>query len=197
MEPPAESPSVLNKSQALSFFFGGLLPIIAFTVIEDQYGPLWGTIAGMGFGCAEIIFEKIKYQQVSRMTWAGNIMILFLGGISILTQDGFWFKIQPALFELGFALMLWGSSLFKKPLLLIMAEKQNPQMPEFMKPFLSTLTFRLGFFFLAHAILATWAALSWSTRDWALLKGVGLTVSFIIYLIIEFLIFRKNLRIQK
>ena len=47
------------KSQAVALIFGGLLPVIAFTVIEDQYGPLWGTVAGMTFGIGEIIFEKV------------------------------------------------------------------------------------------------------------------------------------------
>ena len=38
------------KAQAASFFFAGLLPVIAFTLIEEYYGTVAGLIAGMVFG---------------------------------------------------------------------------------------------------------------------------------------------------
>jgi intracellular septation protein len=37
---------VSSKKQALSLFFGGLLPVIAFTLIEEKYGVIAGLIAG-------------------------------------------------------------------------------------------------------------------------------------------------------
>ena len=76
-----------------------------------------------------------------------------------------------------------------------MIEKQNPTAPEFLKQAMGGLTFRLGLFFLAHGVLAVFAALYWSTEAWALLKGVGLTVSMIVYMIIE--VFAMRLRLQK
>lgn len=52
------------KSQALALFFGGLLPVIAFTVIEEKYGTVAGLIAGIVFGLGEVLFETIKYKKV-------------------------------------------------------------------------------------------------------------------------------------
>jgi intracellular septation protein len=187
-----------NKRAAfLSFFFGGLLPVIAFTLIEDNYGPVWGTIAGMAFGFGEIIFEKWRYQKVSNITWIGNLMILALGGISIVSQDGIWFKLQPALFEAFFTALLWGSLLMKKPLLIAMAEKQGTQIPEAAKPLMKGMTFRLGLFFAIHAVVATWAAFDWTTAQWAWLKGVGLALTFAIYLGMELLVIRLQARSRK
>lgn len=184
----------MNKSALLSFFFGGLLPVIAFTVIEDQYGPLWGTVAGMIFGTAEILFEAIKYRKVSTITWIGNLMILVLGGLSILSQDGIWFKLQPALFEGFFSLILIGSVLVNKPLLPLMAEKQGTEINSLIRPLMTGMTFRLGIFFAIQAALATWAAFSWSTAQWALLKGFGIILSFFIYLGFELLWIRHKVR---
>ena len=45
---PLESPPQASPLRAL--LLGGLLPVIAFTVIEEVYGTLWGLIAGMVFG---------------------------------------------------------------------------------------------------------------------------------------------------
>jgi len=184
------------KSQSLSLLFGGILPIIAFTLIEENYGPLWGTAAGMVFGIGEIIFELYRYRKVSTITWIGNGMILGLGGISIFTQDGSWHKMQPAIFELFFALFLWGSLLAKKNFLLLMAEKQNQSIPDFIKPKFNDMTFRIGVFFFLHSLLATWAALYWSTAAWAWLKGAGVLVSFVFYMLIEAIYLRSQIRNQ-
>lgn len=145
----------------------------------------------MIFGGGEIIFEKVRYKKVSGITWAANILILGLGGISILADDGIWFKLQPAIFEAFFALFFWGSVILKKPLLLAMAEKQGQLIPDFLKSFITGLTVRMGVFFALHAALATWAAFEWTTAQWALLKGAGVTVSFLLYMGVEFLWMRS------
>ncbi len=181
------------KAQFLSLFFGGLLPVIAFTVIEEKYGIIAGLIAGMIFGFGEIVYELIRYKKVSTMTWIGNGILLALGAVSLISSDGIWFKMQPAIFEFGFFVFLLGSWLLKKPFLVMIIEKQNPEAPAFLKSNLSGMTFRMSFFFLIHAIIATWAALYWSTEAWALLKGLGLTVSMIVYMLIEVLWARHKL----
>lgn len=183
------------KKQALSLFFGGLLPVIAFTVIEEKYGIIAGLIAGMVFGVGEIIYEYANVKKVSTITWIGNGLILGLGAVSLISSEGIWFKLQPAILEFGFFLFLLISWFIKKPFLTLMIEKQNPNAPDFIKAQMSGMTLRLSFFMLAHAIIASWAALYWSTEAWALLKGVGLTISMIVYMIGEVLWAR--LRINK
>lgn len=184
------------KAQALSLFFGGLLPIIAFTVIEEKYGPKAGLIAGLIFGGGEIIYELVRYRKVALTTWIGNGLILGLGSISLFFNDGIWFKLQPAIMEFGMFAFLLGSWALKKPFLQIMAEKQNPDMPPLLKANLSGITLRLSIFFLIHAVIATHAALYWSTEAWAYLKGIGLTVSMIVYMIAEIFIIRRKIRSQ-
>lgn len=181
-----------SKQAALSLFFAGLLPVIAFTVIEEKYGVVYGLIAGMAFGFGEIIYELLRHRKVATMTWIGNGLLLALGGISLLSSEGLWFKLQPAIMEALFALAMWGSCLVKKPLLVFLAEKQGQQLPEAVKRKLVGVTWRTGLFFAIHTALAVWAALEWSTTNWALLKGIGLTVSFIIYLLGEVFYLRRT-----
>lgn len=193
----APNPTPTPKGQALSLFFGGLLPVIAFTVIEEKYGPQWGLVAGLVFGGGEIIYELIRYKKVSTITWIGNGLLIGLGLISLFAQDGIWFKLQPAIMELGMFFFLCGSWVLKKPFMLMMVEKQNPDFPAMMKPFLSGITLRLSFFFLIHAIIATYAAFYWSTEAWAYLKGLGLTISMIVYMVVEMLLIKKKINSNK
>ncbi len=182
----------LSNSQWKFLVFGGLLPVVIFTVIETQYGVVWGTIAALTFGIGEVFYEKRNAGSVSSVTWMANGLILILGLVTIFTADGIWFKLQPAILEVGFAFILWGSSWMKKPMLLEFAKKQNPQMPPIAQEFLKKINVRLGFFFLLQAGLATWAALYWSTEAWAALKGLGLSIMIVMYLAIEILLLRRR-----
>ncbi len=190
----ASSTKANSKTAILSLFFGGLLPVIAFTVIEDKYGTLAGLIAGMIFGSAEIIYELIRYKKVNTITWIGNGLLLGLGGVSLISSDGYWFKLQPALLEFGFFIFLFSTWILKKPFMQMMLEKQNPTAPQFLKDRMSGMTIRLAVFFLIHAVLATWAAFHWSTESWALLKGLGITVSMVIYMACEIFWMRFTLK---
>lgn len=177
-----------------SFLFGGLLPIVLFTLVEEYYGTAWGLVAALFFGFGELSFELWKNKKISKITLVGNFLIIFLGIISLFSQDGIWFKLQPGLIEFGMVIFLWGSLLMKKPLLLSLAQQQNIQLPEILLKEFPKLTFRIGVFFLIHAVLAFWAAFYWSTTAWALLKGVGLMSSFVLYLFIEMWLLRSRIK---
>jgi intracellular septation protein len=188
------SPQISPKKQMMSLFFAGLLPVFAFTFIEEYYGTIAGLIAGMVFGVGEITFELIKYKKVQKITWIGNGLLLVLGAVSLVSSEGLWFKMQPALMEAALVVALWGSLIIKKPLLVVLAEQQGQTFPPAVKSRMKGMTFRVGLFFLIQTGLAIWSALYWSTTAWALLKGVGLTVSFIVYLILEALYMRRQVQ---
>lgn len=187
-KPTTDTKPPSNKLVLLS----GILPLIVYTVVEEVYGTYWGLIAGLILGVVEIIVEKVLYKKVSTVTWIVNALVIGLGCVSLYMNDGIWFKLQPAFAEFIMVVILWGSLVLKKPFLREMALKQNPDIPEYMLEFFSNITFRLGVFFLIHCALAVWAAFDWSTVNWALLKGVGLTVSSVVYLAVEMWWFLKN-----
>ncbi len=188
-----------QTSSKRALLLGGLLPIIAFTAVEELYGPLWGAVAGIVFAVGEISFEWFKYGKVQTITWVAGLLIILLGGISVAFQDGIWFKLQPAILETVMAGVLWGTVMMGKPLLTTLAEKQGtfktlpPEKAGLMRAQFHGFSIRLGLFFFLHAILATYAAFYWSTTAWALLKGVGVTVSMMVYMAAEILVMRKKM----
>jgi intracellular septation protein len=187
--------------QLRPLLIGGLLPVIVFTGVETLYGTFWGLVAGMVFGAGEILYEWIRFKKVDPFTWGGNAMILVLGGVSLLTNEGFWFKLQPAILEVTTAGVFLGSVALGKSLMAGLMRKQMAQMvgqpqvtlPPWMEGLLQGITLRFGLFFLLHAALATWAALHWSTEAWAILKGVGFTVSLIAYGVAEAVLLRYRI----
>jgi intracellular septation protein len=182
-----------------SLVLGGILPVIAFTVIEEKYGTVWGLVAGMVFGLGEILYSWRTQGRVDPMTWGGNGLLLVLGGVSLVTQEGIWFKLQPSLIEGAMALALWISVLMGKPILVSALKKQlivqgNPaEILPVVSRALAGMTIRVGVFFALHAGLAAWAALHWSTAAWAALKGIGFTISMVVYMVAESLLLRYRI----
>jgi intracellular septation protein len=186
MQPTKNSPQPWRK-----IIFGALLPILAFTWLEEKYGILWGVIGGMVFSCGEIFFEYWQEKRVSTLSWVAAVGILVLGSISIMAQDGLWFKLQPAIFEGAMALTIFVFGWRGRPFLLWLLEQQKQSPPAFLQTRFKGVSWRLGVFFALHAVLATWAAWAWSTRSWAMLKGVGFLASFFLYFGVEVYFLRR------
>src|SRR5262245_35786510 len=110
----------------------------------------------MVFGVGEIAWEYIRDKKVSAITLGANALILILGGISLVSSEGFWFKLQPAIMEAVFAVILIGSFALKRPFMVLMADKQNlwanvqPEAKPILQKKFAGLTLRLGIFFLIH-----------------------------------------------
>ena len=199
-EPILTPPVKAQPPQTLrSVLLGGVLPLVIFTVAEEVYGTLWGLIAGMAFGVGEIIYEKVKNGKVDGITWLGNGMLLGLGAVSLITKEGMWFKLQPAILEAFMGMFFITSVFYGKPFMVMMATKQglfakiNPVVEPMLRRHLTGFTLRTGVFFLLHAVLATWAALHWSTRAWIFLKGFGFTGSFVVYGLLEMFWMRRKI----
>lgn len=206
-----------KRQMMQSLLLGGIIPVVAFSVIEDRYGTVWGLIAGMVFGVGEIGYEWWTQRRVDAMTWGGNGLLLVLGGVSLVTQEGIWFKLQPGLIEAAMAVALWVSVLLGKPILTAALRKQlalqarqaqaqanppgvvsaqvasPPEIAPVLARALAGMTVRVGVFFALHAALATWAALYWSTAAWAALKGIGFTLSMIVYMVAESFLLRYRI----
>ncbi len=190
----------VKKSAIRALVFGGILPIVVFTIIEEYYGTMWGLVSGMALGGCELLVEWRRQGRVQAITWIANGLLLGLGCFSLLTAAGIWFKLQPAIMEGILSLIFVGSVLVGHPFLVWLAIKQNlftgaPQeVHSLLKEEFSRLTVRIGIFFGIHSALATYAAFYWSTRSWALLKGIGFTLSLIIYMLLEVLFMRRRIR---
>ena len=196
----AARPAGLRGNAVRTLLLGGVLPVVAFAVVEELWGAKAGLVAGMAFGVGEIIWEWRTLKRVQAVTWIGNGLLLGLGVVSIVSDDGYWFKLQPAFLEGAMTIALVGSHMLGRPLLTMLARKQMP--PESLVPEVRTvmekalrgMNLRMGLFFALQTALAVWSALAWTTAAWALLKGVGFTGSMIAYTGAEILWMRRQVR---
>lgn len=170
-----------------------LFPVVLFSVVEEYGGLTWALALSVLYAFVEFGWEWFRYRKLSKLTLFSNLMVIGLSGVSFLTQDGLWFKLQPAILEFIMAIMLIGSFILKKPLLVGMMEQQGHSLNEMMRVFFNGLTFRMGLFFLFQSGLAVVASIHWSTEVWAFLKSIGILIMMVLYMLVEVFIFRKKL----
>lgn len=173
-----------------STFLIGIVPLIAYVLIEEFYGPVAGLIAGIALGVAEIAYEYFTIRKVQSITWISNALVILLGTASLFEENSALFKLQPAIMLGIFGVVLFISSLLRKPFLLELAKKQNQNLPKAFQNALGGINFRASFFLFALSAVSVYSAFHWSTRVWALLKSVGMPVLFMAYLLAEFLVLR-------
>lgn len=191
-KPPPQAPS--RATLARSLLVGGLLPVIAFAIVEEIYGTMGGLIAGVAFGIGELIYEKVKFKKIQMITIMGNALVVGLGLLSLFEDNSSFFKLQPAILTYALGIFLIGSSVMGKPFLAELSRKQMPDAPEIVRVSLGAMNWRVGLLLLGVGVLSTYAAFYWSTTAWAFLKGIGSPIILFVYLAGEVIWMRLRAR---
>ena len=77
------------------FFLFSFLPAIAYWYLETKYPIKIAIAGGLLLAILEISAEKIFFKHVHKLSKFNFFLLLFLGGLSLLGEDGLWFKLQP------------------------------------------------------------------------------------------------------
>ena len=77
------------------FLLISFLPALVYWYLEENYPLHIALIGGIGLAVIEICFEKIYTKKVHKISLFNFLLILSLGGLSLLGDQGIWFKLQP------------------------------------------------------------------------------------------------------
>ena len=86
-----------TNKKANNFFLISFLPAILYWYLETKYPVKIALIGGIVLSIAEIIFEKLYIGHVHQLSKFNFGLIVFLGGFSLIEENGVWFKLQPTL----------------------------------------------------------------------------------------------------
>jgi isopentenyldiphosphate isomerase/intracellular septation protein A len=175
----------LDKKVLLRALLLGFIPVIAYVVVEAEFGPEWGMIAAFAWSLGEMAFIYFRERRWEKILLFDMGLIALLGTVSLIFHDDFFFKLKPAIFELIFVfiigLSLWGNL----PIIQNMSARQfrgsgisvDTDNPAFRK-MLSGMFFLLLF----HTLAVIWAALYSSTEMWGFISGGLLYILFGVWL---------------
>ncbi|OUR96402.1 hypothetical protein A9Q84_08605 [Halobacteriovorax marinus] len=174
----------MNKSLSKSFFLISFLPAIAYWYLDENYPVRIAITGGLILAILEIILEWFFNKHVHTISKANFFLILFLGGLSLLGEEGIWFKLQPCFTGVGISSFMFYRIYQGKGLL----EEFLNDLPIKTKPpmiFVQSMEKHLTIYFFVTGLFMGYVAIFLSTDTWAFFKTIGNYILFGVFYIFE------------
>ncbi len=186
----------MNRLQLLKNLAPGFLPLLVFIAADALWGTRVGLIVAVGSGLIEMAASYVRKKSWDRFVLLDTLLIVAMGGASLLLENDVFFRLKPALVELVFCLILGISAFSPLNLMLAMSRRYfkgvtlSTEQSRAMTLKLKTLFFVL----LGHALLTVYAALAMSLAAWAFISGGLFYILFAAYFLVEWLRNRRRAR---
>jgi intracellular septation protein A len=96
----------LNRLQLLKTLAPGFLPLLVFIAADALWGTEIGLAVAVASGIIELAVSYFREKTWDRFILLDTLLIVAMGGISLLLRNDIYFKLKPALVELIFCLIL-------------------------------------------------------------------------------------------
>jgi intracellular septation protein len=176
----SEQKQVSNK-----FLWASFLPAIAYWYLEANYDLKTALIGGLILASLEMSLEWILTKHVHTISKLNFYLILILGGIAFVADEGIWFKLQPS-----FTGVLMGTyMLFRyyrgdSLMIQMMKEMNNKNLPDKIILFLEK---NMSFFMFGYGLFMLPVAIYLSTEEWLFFKTAGFYIAILVFFIVQLL----------
>lgn len=180
-----------KNNNGKNFFLLSFLPAAAYWYLEANHTVQIAIIGGLILSILEISLEYIFTKHVHTLSRFNFLLIVFLGALSLMGEDGIWFKLQPAFSGVvigGFmGFKLWRG----KGLMAEMVESMGnaKSMPSHLLRTMETHTACLFFF---YGLFMVYCAFYLSTGQWLFFKTGGFYIAFAVFMVFEMLYLRSK-----
>lgn len=163
----------LSRSELLKKLLPGFIPLFVFIAADELWGTKTGLFVAIAIGLMQMIWIGVREKRFDKFVLFDTLLLIALGGISIVFNNDLFFKLKPGLIELIFVGILAIAAFSKFNLPQLMAQRYmkgveiHPQQQLQMR---NTMKF-LFFVFTAHNILVFYATFYMSKEAWAFISG--------------------------
>jgi intracellular septation protein len=184
----------VDQKLSKNFFLISFLPALVYWYLEDNYPVRIAVTGGLLLAGLEIILEKVFTKHVHGISKFNFFLLLLLGGLSLLGDEGLWFKLQPFFTGVimgGYLLfkLYRGKGLMEEMMLAMMEESRRP--PPFV---VRILELHSSIFFLLYGVFMGYVALYLSSDQWIFYKTAGFYIAFFIFFLIELVYIRLKMK---
>jgi intracellular septation protein len=181
-----------NKKISKNFFLISFLPAIAYWYLEANYSVTIAIAGGLILASLELIIEKIFIKHIHTISKFNFFLILFLGIIALIGNDGIWFKLQPCFTGVAIGIYMLYKNIKGDGLLWEMFTAMNNNLPP--KEIIKSLETHLSIFFGIYGIFMAFVAIYLTTDYWLFFKTLGFYAVFFIFFILEIIIIRRRIK---
>lgn len=174
----------------------GFVPLFAFILIDEVWGTQAGLIAALVIGVGELAWVWVKEKRFERFVLFDTLLLLALGGVSLILHNEIFFKLKPGLVQLILCAVLAFSAYSKLNIVALMSQRymRNMQVGDSQMQQMRSSLKLMFWIFLAHTALVFYATFYLSDAAWAFISG-GLF--YILFGVVFLITFFKQKRKQK
>lgn len=171
------------------YFLLSFLPAVAYWLLET-YTSLEIALLGGGFlGLIEMVVEKKFSGHVHTLSKLNFGLIVVLGGISFIAQEGIFFKLQPTFTGMAIAGFLIYKKIKDQSLMVEMLTDMKQKIP-LKEEVYKMMEWHMCLFLLLFAGFMAYVAVKESTATWLFWKTGGFYIAFIGFMLIEMIYLR-------
>lgn len=183
------------KSNSKSFFILSFIPAIAYWYLEANYPIRIAVGAGVFLAVIEVVLEIFIYKRVHTISKLNFFLITFLGGLSLIGDEGVWFRLQPCFTGIGIGSFLLYRISKGNGIMLEMMHEMNPQStpPHYV---VKTMEIHIGAFFLLYGTFMGFVSFLGTTNQWIFFKTLGFYAIFAVFSLFEVIWIRRKVKIS-
>jgi len=175
-------------------FLYGLLPLVAFAVLDSFAGIKSGCAAAVILALAEIFVMRRITGDWDPVSFAAAVLIIILGWVSIRMNNSVYFKFQPVVVAVLLALLISVVQFSSTPVVYRYLPLIEQALPAAVKPLLDDRNFLavvnslfnwVIWLILIHGALIAYAALRCSTLTWIIIRGAGFWILGAVMLLMQ------------
>ena len=184
----------MNKTEILKKLLPGFIPLFIFIIADEIWGTRTGLFVAIGSGIIEMIYVGRKEKRFDKFILFDTLLLVILGGVSIILNNDIFFKLKPGLIELILVAILGVSAFSSLNIVELMGQRymkgvkfndyQVAQMRKNLKA--------LFYIFSVHTVLVFYSTFYMSKEAWAFISGGLFYILFGVYFVIE--MFRQKRR---
>jgi len=179
----------MTRTELIKKLLPGFIPLFVFIAADEIWGTKIGLFVAVGVGLAEMGWVAAKERRFDRFILFDTLLLVALGGISILLDNDIFFKLKPGLIELILVVILAVSAFSKVNIIGLMGQRYlkdfdfNNNLLLQMRQSMKT----MFYLFAAHTLLVFYAAFFMSNAAWAFISGGLFYILFAVVLGYEIL----------
>lgn len=179
----------MNRLQLLKTLAPGFLPLLVFIAADALWGTTVGLLVAIASGLVELAVSYAREKTLDRFVLLDTLLIVVMGGISLLLENDIFFRLKPAIIELIFCLVLGISVYSPVNILLAMSRRylKGVELGEAQARAMTRSMRVLLFIFLGHTVLIVYAAFAMSAAAWGFISGGLFYILLAAYFLAEWL----------
>lgn len=180
----------MDRIRLLKKMLPGLLPLIVFIIVDSFLGTEMGIAFAIAFGIVELVVIYVKEKRVDKFIIGDTLLLVALGGISILLENEIFFLLKPALLELIFCIII-GISVFSPQNLILNMSRRYMKGVELNQAAVQQFRRNLKYMFwmfIVHIIMIVYSAYYMSKEAWVFISGVLLYIMFGVFFVVQILV---------